>query len=59
MRILKDLECTEIVQLCKPDQLVSSGAGGGYTPLFLPKSPDSTDCKGLLKSRDAKECVNY
>ncbi len=47
-------------KLCKSDQLceVRSQEGDVHTPLFFAKSAESTDCKGLLKSRDAKECVN-
>ncbi len=78
MRILKDLECTEIVQgrpaceirghgrrRCHRGTEALSGtitvkhdAPYPHPRVFFAKSLESTDCKGLLKSCDAKECVN-
>ncbi len=55
MRILKDLECTEIAQKRPACEVQSQEVH----PLFFAKSVESTDCKGLLKSRDAKECVSH
>ncbi len=35
MRILKDLECTQIVQLCKGNHTSSAHPGGVHPPMFL------------------------
>ncbi len=59
MRILKDLECTKIVQLCKGNHSYERVTRGVHTPHVFAKSADSSDTKGLGKSRDAKECVTY
>jgi len=59
VRILKDLECTEIVQLCKGNILRARTWEGYVHPHVFAKSADLTDFKGFLKSRDAKECVSY
>ncbi len=60
MWILKDLECTEIVQRNHILRILRARPRGGVVvhPLFFAKSPDLSDTKGLVKSRDAKECVN-
>ena len=58
MLILKDLECTEIVQMCKGNDSHERAPGGTHPHLFA-ESADLSDTKGLGKSRDAKESVTY
>ncbi len=55
-----DLECTEIVQLCKRNDSLGARTREGYThPHVFAESAELSDTKGLVKSRDAKESVTY